>query len=88
MARSGWSEMIADTWRYDVIRNPEGFLSQHWSSRLIDTPLLLAIEIENHLENAEKYGAGKERERIMKALDKYTFYRFEKDEVIRLIEEE
>jgi len=56
--------MIADTWRQDAMERPEEFLAQHWSRRLLDTPLLLAIEIENHLENAEKYGAEKEREKI------------------------
>ena len=83
MTRSGWSEMISDTWRYEVIKNPEEFLSQHWSSRLIDSPLLLAIEIENHLDNAEKYGAEKERDRIVKVLSKH----FNKEEIIRLINE-
>lgn len=75
--------MIADTWRYDVIKNPEEFLSQHWSGRLLDTPLLLAIEIENHLENAEKYGAEKERDRIVKALSK----QFNKEDILRIINE-
>jgi hypothetical protein len=86
--RVGWSEMIADTWRQDAMDRPEEFLSQHWSNRLIDTPLLLAIEVENHLENAEKYGAEKERQRIIDKLDKYTMYRFEKQWMIDLIEED
>ena len=80
--------MIADTWRADVDNDPEQFLADHWVSRWLDTPILLAVEVQNQLDNAEKYGAEKERQRILKALDRYTLYRFEKDEVIRLIEEE
>lgn len=86
--RAGWSEMIADTWRQEAANNPDEFLARHWSSRLLDSPLLLAVEIENHLENAEKYGAEKERERIIKKLNKYTMYRFEKQWMIDLIEED
>jgi len=68
--RVGWSEMIADTWRQDAMERPEEFLSQHWSRRLLDTPLLLAIEVENHLENAEKYGAEKMMNNIIDLLSK------------------
>lgn len=87
MRRNGWSEMIADTWRDDVDRDPEKFLSDHWVSQLLDTPILLAVEVQNHLDKAEQYGADKERARIIRALDNYTLYRFDKDELVALISE-
>ena len=70
MARSGWSEMVADTWRYDVIKHPDEFIARHWSSRVSDDPLRLAIEIESHLENAEKYGAEKKLDEVISLLSK------------------